>query len=154
MHVASRAALTPADASALALPPTTKTSKSSQCWWTNDGCTKPKESYLSNDFTTCKEPATWGVSIDDGPLAAHKNFYDLLTQNNIAPTLFYIGSNVQASPQLAAEGLALGGPVCVHTWSHQLTTSLTNEQVFAELYYTKLIIKRALGYVRLSSMLF
>ena len=34
----------------------------------------------------------------------------------------------------------------MHTWSHQYTTSLTNEQVFAELYYTKLVIKRVLGY--------
>lgn len=34
---------------------------------------------------------------------------------------------------------------CAHTWSHRYMTSLTNEQVFAELYYSKKAIKDVMG---------
>lgn len=38
-----------------------------------------------------------------------------------------------------------GHEICVHTWSHQYMTALSNEVVFAELYYTQKAIKAVLG---------
>ncbi|KAK4698819.1 hypothetical protein P7C70_g7449, partial [Phenoliferia sp. Uapishka_3] len=45
----------------------------------------------------------------------------------------------------AQRGLDDGHEICAHTWSHRYMTSLTNEQVFAELYYSKKAIKDVLG---------
>ena len=42
-------------------------------------------------------------------------------------------------------GIEDGHEICVHTWSHQYMTALSNEEVFAELYYTRKIIKDLLN---------
>jgi len=42
-------------------------------------------------------------------------------------------------------GIKDGHQICVHTWSHQYMTSFSNEVAFAELYYTRKIIKDILG---------
>ena len=116
------------------------------CWWTDTLCTTPKQPYLPTDHTTCNEPGTWGLTVDDGPLPAHCHLYDLYAQHDITASLFYIGNNVLANPGGAVQGYKAGHIICVHTYTHLYTTSLTNEQVFAELYYTQLAIKRVLGY--------
>lgn len=59
--------------------------------------------------------------------------------------MFYIGSNVMNWPLEAQRALADGHEICVHTWSHRYMTSLTNEQVFAEFYYTMQMIKLVVG---------
>lgn len=68
-------------------------------------------------------------------------------------------------PLQAQEGLGDGHDICVHTWSHNYMTSLSNEQVnsaavsgnvvstltrvfpqaFAELYFTKQVNKDVMG---------
>ena len=58
---------------------------------------------------------------------------------------FYIGSNVIDWPLQAMRGLEDGHEICIHTWSHQYMTSFSNEVAFAELYYTRKIIKDILG---------
>lgn len=115
------------------------------CWWTQTGCTTPKASGLSNDISSCPEPNTWGLTFDDGPECGHNEFYDYLQQQNLKATMFYIGSNVMNNPLQAQRGLADGHDICVHTWSHRYTTTLSDESVFAELYYTMRIIKDVLG---------
>lgn len=59
--------------------------------------------------------------------------------------MFYIGSNVADWPNEAQRGLADGHQICVHTWSHPYMTTLTNQQVLGELYYTKKVIKYVVG---------
>ncbi|KAG0151452.1 hypothetical protein CROQUDRAFT_36749 [Cronartium quercuum f. sp. fusiforme G11] len=115
------------------------------CWWTFSNCTTPKLSGLAHDISTCPEPNTWGLSIDDGPNCSHNAYYDYLRTANQKATLFYIGSNVIDWPLEAQRGLADGHEICCHTWSHRYMTGLTNEQVFAELYFSKKIIKEILG---------
>eukprot|EP00918_Siedleckia_nematoides_P047183 GHVU01103357.1.p1 GENE.GHVU01103357.1~~GHVU01103357.1.p1 ORF type:complete len:444 (+),score=9.57 GHVU01103357.1:66-1397(+) len=115
------------------------------CWWSYSKCTTPKLSGLAKDISTCPEPSTWGLSIDDGPNCSHNAYYDYLRQANQKATLFYIGSNVIDWPLEAQRGLADGHEICAHTWSHRYMTSLTNEQVFAELYFSQSIIKEVLG---------
>ena len=115
------------------------------CWWTFDKCTTPKLSSLPPDMTGAPEPDTLGFGFDDGPNCSHNAFYDYLEANNQKATMFYIGSNVMDWPLEAQRGLADGHEICVHTWSHRYTTSLTNEQVFAEFYYTMKAIKLVVG---------
>lgn len=115
------------------------------CWWSFQHCTTPKLAGLPPDIWTCPEPDTWGLTLDDGPNCSHNAYYDFLRQSNQKATLFYIGSNVIDWPLEAQRGLADDHEICGHTWSHPYMTGLTNEQVFAELYFTKKIIKDILG---------
>ncbi|WFD44341.1 hypothetical protein MPSI1_003008 [Malassezia psittaci] len=119
--------------------------KDPDCWWTATGCTKPKHDNIGNDLTACPEPNTWGLTFDDGPNCSHNAFYDYLSQQKLKATMFYIGTNVKNLPYQAQRGLADGHDICVHTWSHRYMTTLTDEQVFAELYYTMRIIKDVTG---------
>lgn len=115
------------------------------CWWTYKQCTKPKAKGVQEDVTRCPEPNTWGFTLDDGPNCSHNAYYDFLQQQKQKATLFYIGSNTLDWPLEAQRGLADGHEICAHTWSHRYMTSLSNEQVFAELYYSKKAIKDVIG---------
>ncbi|GAA5876909.1 hypothetical protein JCM8547_006308 [Rhodosporidiobolus lusitaniae] len=115
------------------------------CWWTWKQCTTPKLEGLSPDISSCPEPNTWGFTLDDGPNCSHNAYYDYLEEQKQKATLFYVGSNVVDWPLEAQRGLADGHEICSHTWSHRYMTALTNEEVFAELYYSKKAIKDVLG---------
>ncbi|WFD40789.1 uncharacterized protein MJAP1_003778 [Malassezia japonica] len=115
------------------------------CWWSATACKQPKHQGLVADIYTCPEPSTWGLTFDDGPNCTHNAFYDFLSQNKLKATMFYIGSNVVNWPYQAQRGLVDGHDICVHTWSHRYMTTLSNEQVFAELYYTARVIKKVIG---------
>ncbi|KAH7907729.1 carbohydrate esterase family 4 protein [Hygrophoropsis aurantiaca] len=115
------------------------------CWWTATTCTTPKLAGLPPDVTTVPEPDTLGYGFDDGPNCSHNAFYDYLQENNQKATMFYIGSSVINWPLEAQRGLADGHELCAHTWSHHYMTSLTNEQAFAEFYYTLEAIKLVAG---------
>ncbi|GAA5823195.1 hypothetical protein JCM11251_007520 [Rhodosporidiobolus azoricus] len=117
----------------------------SECWWTWKQCTTPKLEGLPDDISHCPEPQTWGFTLDDGPNCSHNAYYDYLQEQKQKATLFYIGSNVIDWPLEAQRGLSDGHEICSHTWSHRYMTSLTNEQAFAELYYSKKAIKDVLG---------
>ncbi|GAA5891304.1 hypothetical protein JCM8208_002579 [Rhodotorula glutinis] len=115
------------------------------CWWTGTTCRTPKREGIKPDVYNLPTPNTWGLTYDDGPNCSHNAFYDYLEQQNQKATMFYIGSNVVDWPLEAQRGLADGHEICAHTWSHRYMTSLTNEQAFAELYYSKKAIKEVLG---------
>ncbi|UZJ52275.1 hypothetical protein CBS101457_001595 [Exobasidium rhododendri] len=115
------------------------------CWWTFEGCVTPKHKNIPDDIWQCPEPDTWGLSFDDGPNCSHNAFYDFLATNKQKASLFYIGSNVMDWPLEAQRGIVEGHHVCVHTWSHQYMTQLTDVEVFAELYYTGKAIKDVTG---------
>ncbi|KAL8290260.1 hypothetical protein RQP46_003199 [Phenoliferia psychrophenolica] len=115
------------------------------CWWSWSKCTTPKIKTLPADIVTCPEPNTWGFTLDDGPNCSHNAYYDYLLSIEQKATLFYIGSNTLDWPLEAQRGLADGHEICSHTWSHPYMTAMTNEQAFAELYFSKKAIKDVLG---------
>ncbi|GAA6005703.1 hypothetical protein JCM11491_003731 [Sporobolomyces phaffii] len=119
--------------------------KDEDCWWTYSRCTTPKLENLKPDVTQCNEPNSWGFTLDDGPNCSHNAYFDYLESIKQKATLFYIGSNVLDWPLEAQRGLADGHEICSHTWSHPYMTSMTNEQAFAELYFSKKAIKDILG---------
>ena len=59
--------------------------------------------------------------------------------------MFYIGSNVLNWPYGALRGVKDGHHIAGHTWSHQLMTTLTNQEILAELYFTQKAIKYVTG---------
>ncbi|TXT10702.1 hypothetical protein VHUM_02207 [Vanrija humicola] len=116
------------------------------CWWTWKQCTTPAASTgLVADITTMPEPETWGLGFDDGPNCSHNALYNFLQDNSQKATMFFIGSNVLDWPVQAIRAKDDGHEICVHTWSHQYMTSFSNEQAFAELYYTRKAIKDVIG---------
>ncbi|CAO3658800.1 unnamed protein product [Rhizopus microsporus] len=115
------------------------------CWWSATQCTKPKQEGINADIVNCPEPETWGLTFDDGPNCSHNAFYDYLAQNSQRASMFYIGSNVLNWPYGALRGLKDNHHLCGHTWSHKMMTTLTNQEVLAELYYTAKAIKYVTG---------
>lgn len=117
------------------------------CWWTWGECTTPKHGNgaIPNDIISCPEPDTWGLTYDDGPNCTHNAFYNYLQEQQYTATMYFIGSNVINWPFQAQRALADGHEIAMHTWSHHYSTGLTNEQFFAEMWYTRKAIKEVIG---------
>lgn len=97
--------------------------------WTNSKIVGP------NDIAEAPT-GVWGINFDDGPVDQSVNLYRYLESQNQSGTHFLIGTNVVAWPD-AFDELARGDQqMAVHTWSHNLQTALTNEQVLGELAWT------------------
>jgi hypothetical protein len=108
-------------------------------WWTCGGYTRV------TDIVACPEKYTWGVSFDDGPSGYTEYLLDYLTEKNITATFFVVGSRVVDRSNILIEEYMSGHEISVHTWSHPALTSLTNQQIVAELGWTRKIIKDAIG---------
>ncbi|CDS07738.1 hypothetical protein LRAMOSA01687 [Lichtheimia ramosa] len=127
------------------------------CWWSSTTCKEPRLNYIPEDVSFCSRAGDWGLNYDDGPFrvwskdAAEQKWQEprlynyLAEQNNQKATLFYIGSNVISFPEAAQRALQDGHTICSHTWSHPLMTTLTNEEVVSEFYWTQKAIKEVLG---------
>ncbi|PPQ72315.1 hypothetical protein CVT26_007272 [Gymnopilus dilepis] len=98
-------------------------------WWTCGGYTR------DTDIVACPDKLTWGV----------RYLLDYLTEKAIKATFFVVGSRVVERPQLLIEEYMSGHEISVHTWSHRSLTTLTNEQIVAELGWTRKAIKDVLG---------
>ncbi|KAG5718047.1 Chitin deacetylase [Termitomyces sp. T112] len=108
-------------------------------WWTCGGYTR------STDIVACPDKFTWGVSFDDGPSPYTQTLLNYLDQKNVSATFFVVGSRVVERPQVLLEEYMAGHEISVHTWSHKHLTSLTNEQIVAELGWTRHAIRTVLG---------
>ncbi|KAF9141118.1 chitin deacetylase [Mortierella sp. GBA39] len=108
------------------------------CDWTETNC-------INKDLVTCPL-GVWGLTYDDGPTVFSGKLYDFLDTTDQKATLFYIGSNVVQNPALARRACGAGHQIAVHTWSHNPSTSLTNEQFVAEIKYTEMAIKELCGF--------
>ncbi|RUS28716.1 hypothetical protein BC938DRAFT_481543 [Jimgerdemannia flammicorona] len=110
------------------------------CDWSFDGvCTRPA------DVVNCPQKGVWGLTFDDGPTAAGAALYDYLASIKQKASLFYIGLMVAQYPQNAKRACDDGHHISIHTWSHQVLTTLTNIEIVAELKYTEMIIKEVCG---------
>ncbi|KAH9487077.1 Chitin deacetylase [Psilocybe cubensis] len=111
----------------------------SRCWWTCGGCTR------STDVTQCPAPLNWGLTYDDGPAPYTSNLLSYLDQTNLKSTFFVVGSRVISFPATLQTQFLGQHHIAVHTWSHPSLTTLTNEQIIAELGWSKKVIKDVLG---------
>lgn len=112
---------------------------SNRGWWTCGGYTRP------SDIFACPDKQTWGVSFDDGPAPFTPDLLNYLDKKAIKATFFVVGSRVIERPQILVQEYMSGHEICVHTWSHRHLTALTNEQIVAELGWTRESIRRVLG---------
>ncbi|KAG0171060.1 hypothetical protein DFQ28_010566 [Apophysomyces sp. BC1034] len=134
------------------------TKRDPDCWWSSTTCRQPKLAYLPADIYMCPDVGVWGLNYDDGPfkirVADHKDkpyeqprFYNYLVEKakQQKATLFFVGSNVISFPEAAQRALNDGHTICSHTWSHPQMTTLSNEEVVAQFYWTQKAIKQVLG---------
>ncbi|KAJ8474489.1 hypothetical protein ONZ45_g15932 [Pleurotus djamor] len=111
----------------------------SRCWWTCGGCVR------DTDVSTCPDPMTWGLTYDDGPANYTSNLLDYLTDQNLKSTFFVVGSRVISYPRTLQLQYMQGHQIAVHTWSHPPLTTLSNDEIIAELGWSKKAIKDVLG---------
>jgi len=119
--------------------PVSSANAASRGWWTCGGHTR------STDIVACPDKLTWGVSFDDGPSFYTQKLLNYLRPNNISATFFVVGSRTIQFPNILIEEYMGGHEISVHTWSHHYLTTLTNEQIVAELGWTRKAIKDILG---------
>lgn len=117
----------------------TLVTNTSRCWWTCGGCTR------STDIVSCPDKFTWGLSYDDGPSPWTSSLLNYLNANNLNTTFFIVGSRAISRPDILQAEYMSGHQLSVHTWSHPYLTTLTTEQVIAELGWTKKAIKDITG---------
>ncbi|KAF9994489.1 chitin deacetylase [Entomortierella chlamydospora] len=108
------------------------------CVWTCDNCP-------SDDITSCAVPNTWGLTFDDGPSTATPTLLDFLKTNKLSASFFLIGSNVIQYPDTVKREVTEGHHLASHTWSHTALTTLTNEQIVAEMKWTEKAVMAATG---------
>ncbi|CAH7677117.1 chitin deacetylase [Phakopsora pachyrhizi] len=109
------------------------------CWWTCGGCTR------ETDIVSCPDQGTWGASFDDGPSPETPRLLKYLDEQKLKATFFVVGSRVLSRPQMLQYEYEAQHQISVHTWSHSYLTTLTNEQIVAELGWTKKVIFDTIG---------
>ncbi|KAI7822058.1 hypothetical protein BC939DRAFT_398283 [Gamsiella multidivaricata] len=109
-----------------------------QCWWTCQSCP-------ADDIETCPTPGTWGLTFDDGPTPNTVGLLQTLKTNNVKATFFVMGSNVVRNPEVMKQEVADGHHIASHTWSHHPLTTLSNEQIVAELKWTEKAVMDTTG---------
>ncbi|KAH6917424.1 chitin deacetylase [Coprinopsis sp. MPI-PUGE-AT-0042] len=117
----------------------TLASDSSRCWWTCTGCTRPE------DITDCPNPMQWGLTYDDGPGFYTSSLLQYLDEQKLKSTFFVVGSRALQFPRILQAQFMGEHQIAVHTWSHTPLTTQTNDEIIAELGWTKKIIKDVLG---------
>ncbi|KAG0023458.1 chitin deacetylase [Podila clonocystis] len=109
-----------------------------ECYWTCEGC-------AADDITVCGTANTWGLTFDDGPSTDTPKLLDYLKTQKLSATFFLIGSNVVQYPDTVKREIADGHHLASHTWSHHALTTLTNEQIVAEMKWTEKAVLAATG---------
>jgi peptidoglycan/xylan/chitin deacetylase (PgdA/CDA1 family) len=84
-------------------------------------------------------------TFDDGPTNVTSILLDYLDSVSQRNTFFEIGTCVADNYLLTQREYASGHEIGVHTWSHPDLTTLTAEQVYAELAWTIYVIYAAIG---------
>ncbi|GAN03916.1 chitin deacetylase [Mucor ambiguus] len=108
------------------------------CDWTFTGC------FGKEDLYQCPK-GQWALTYDDGPSEFSPKLYDYLDKVNVKATFFMVGGQVVQYPDYALRAYKSGHELAMHTWSHNYMTTLTNEQIVAELKWNELVIKEVTG---------
>ncbi|KAG0224197.1 hypothetical protein B0O80DRAFT_521945 [Mortierella sp. GBAus27b] len=108
----------------------------SVCYWTCQSC-------AADDVVRCPGTNVWGLTFDDGPTEVTPGLLEFLLQQNVKATFFLIGGNVVQHPDTVRTEIAHGHHIASHTWSHHALTTLTNEQIVAEMKWTEKAIEDA-----------
>ncbi|KAJ3178738.1 chitin deacetylase [Geranomyces variabilis] len=115
------------------------------CYWPSVQCHKPvtQTPYLQPDVVSCIDANTLGL-----PTQGNQTTMALgqkLKGMNLAATFFVTGGASYFNPDALQALFAEGHEIAVHTWTHAPMTSLTTEQIVAEILYTEAFIYALIG---------
>ncbi|KAG8720528.1 chitin deacetylase [Ceratobasidium sp. 395] len=109
------------------------------CWWSCGLCTR------ETDVVTCPDKLAWGLTFDDGPSPYTPKVLNYLAEKNLKASFYVIGANIVNHPEILQATYLAGHEIAIHTWTHPQMTTLTNEQIVAELGWTRKAIQAVLG---------
>lgn len=109
------------------------------CWWSCTSCTR------DTDIVTCPDKLTWGLTFDDGPGPYTPKVLNYLAEKDLKASFYVIGANIVNHPEILQATYQAGHEIAIHTWTHPQLTTLTNEQIAAELGWTRKAIQSVLG---------
>ncbi|KAG8811195.1 chitin deacetylase, partial [Serendipita sp. 399] len=110
------------------------------CWWTCGQCVRDV------DISTCANSMDYGHTYDDGPARYTTKLLTYLESKGHHATFFLIGSRILDRPEVVRYEYMTGHEIGVHTWSHARgLTTMTDDQVVAELGWTRKIIQDVIG---------
>jgi peptidoglycan/xylan/chitin deacetylase (PgdA/CDA1 family) len=116
-----------------------KASAAGTCWWSCGSCTR------DTDVSTCPDKMTWGLTFDDGPSPYTPKVLNYLEDKKLKATFYIIGSNAIDKPAILQATYLAGHEIALHTWSHRALTTLSNEEIIAELGWNMKAIKDVTG---------
>ncbi|KAJ3104508.1 chitin deacetylase [Phlyctochytrium planicorne] len=96
-------------------------------------------------FRTCVNPLYWAQTFDDGPSPASIAILNDYKAKGLHTTFFNIGGNILKSPCVLKQKEDEGHVNCLHTWSHSALTTLTNDEIVAEVVWNSLAIYQVTG---------
>ncbi|PVF94580.1 hypothetical protein CPB86DRAFT_817863 [Serendipita vermifera] len=116
-----------------------KAGSDGRCWWTCGGCVR------ETDIVNCQDKERWAITFDDGPSEYTPKLLTYLQSIDTLATFYVVGSRVISHPEMVQTQLMMGHELSIHTWSHRALTTLTNEQIVAELGWCRKAIKDVTG---------
>jgi peptidoglycan/xylan/chitin deacetylase (PgdA/CDA1 family) len=153
-------------AAILSIPPSTYISGNTvtynadpvaNCYWPNGLCLRSADTAVYKaDVSKCPGDNTWGLTYDDGPSVNLVNgthvsdsaaLRETLADAGLKATFFVTGTNTNRNPDEVLKAAQEGHQIAVHTWTHHPLTSLTNEQIVAEMKFTEAAIYKATGLI-------
>lgn len=78
----------------------------------------------------------------DGPSPDTPRLLNYMVENDLKATFFVVGSRAISRPQMLQYEYMAGNQISVHTWAHPPLTTRTNEEVVAELGWSKEAIRQ------------
>jgi hypothetical protein len=70
---------------------------------------------------------------------------DALKQRSLKATFCVVGNRVMQYPDIVKRAFDEGHEICVHTWSHWALTSMSADEMLAELEWTRKIVQEVTG---------
>ncbi|KAG0083279.1 chitin deacetylase [Podila epicladia] len=100
------------------------------CDWACGNCS-------ADDVVECLDKNEWAPTFDNGPTKATPRLLDFLKKVDVKATFFVVGGNAAKYPETIMRQADDGHQLASHSWSHTAFTTLTNEQIVAEIRWTE-----------------
>ncbi|KAJ3122678.1 chitin deacetylase [Nowakowskiella sp. JEL0407] len=101
------------------------------------------------DIVKCGKRNQWALTFEDGPGEYTLGLLDALRDIGVKATFFLVGAEIVKYTSVVQRMYNDGHEIGIQTWSHIGMTTLTNEQIIAELLWTAQAIKEVTGVVPL-----
>jgi peptidoglycan/xylan/chitin deacetylase (PgdA/CDA1 family) len=101
---------------------------------------------FADDKVSCPSPDDWALTYDDGPTSNTALVRTALDKDK--GTFFVVGSRIIQTASNAATlktSYDANHQIALHTWSHPHLTTLSNEQIIAEIVWNARAVEETIG---------